>query len=60
MEVNLYLFHKKNFWPWRDLNTQPSDLESDALPLRHRVTYYNNVYMDLYIILPQICKVKVI
>ena len=24
-------------WPWRDLNTQPSDLESDALPLRHRV-----------------------
>ena len=25
-------------WPWRDLNTQPSDLESDALPLRHKVT----------------------
>ena len=23
--------------PWRDLNTQPSDLESDALPLRHGV-----------------------
>ena len=29
---------KKIFlWPWRDLNTQPSDLESDALPLRHGV-----------------------
>jgi hypothetical protein len=27
----------KASWPWRDLNTQPSDLESDALPLRHRV-----------------------
>ena len=25
------------FWPRRDLNTQPSDLESDALPLRHGV-----------------------
>lgn len=24
-------------WPRRDLNTQPSDLESDALPLRHEV-----------------------
>ena len=24
-------------WPRRDLNTQPSDLESDALPLRHKV-----------------------
>ena len=23
-------------WPWRDLNTQPSDLESDAQPLRHK------------------------
>ena len=26
-------------WPRRDLNTQPSDLESDALPLRHEVLY---------------------
>ena len=26
----------KNTWPGRDLNTQPSDLESDALPLRHQ------------------------
>ena len=25
-------------WARRDLNTQPSDLESDALPLRHRPT----------------------
>ena len=24
-------------WPRRDSNTQPSDLESDALPLRHGV-----------------------
>ena len=27
----------KRFWPRRDSNTQPSDLESDALPLRHGV-----------------------
>lgn len=27
----------KNPWPRRDSNTQPSDLESDALPLRHEV-----------------------
>ncbi len=27
-------------WPWRDLNTQPSDLESDALPLRHKVWFF--------------------
>ena len=26
-------------WPRRDSNTQPSDLESDALPLRHGVSY---------------------
>ena len=30
------VFHKIH-WPRRDLNTQPSDLESDALPLRHGV-----------------------
>jgi hypothetical protein len=30
-------FRKKEIWPRRDLNTQPSDLESDALPLRHGV-----------------------
>ena len=28
---------KKHIWPRRDSNTQPSDLESDALPLRHGV-----------------------
>ena len=27
----------KQCWPRRDSNTQPSDLESDALPLRHGV-----------------------
>ncbi len=31
---------KKFSWPRRDLNTQPSDLESDALPLRHEVDVY--------------------
>ena len=30
---------KKFFWPRRDSNTQPSDLESDALPLRHGVNF---------------------
>jgi hypothetical protein len=32
---------KKIVWPRRDSNTQPSDLESDALPLRHGVTHRN-------------------
>ena len=27
---------KNHMWPGRDLNTQPSELESDALPLRHQ------------------------
>ena len=27
---------KKKIWPRRDLNTQPSDLESDALPIAPR------------------------
>ena len=27
----------KSNWPLRDSNTQPSDLESDALPLRQGV-----------------------
>ena len=31
--------NEKWFWPRRDSNTQPSDLESDALPLRHGVSY---------------------
>ena len=30
----------KCLWPRRDSNTQPSDLESDALPLRHGVNWY--------------------
>ena len=29
----------KILWPRRDSNTQPSDLESDALPLRHGVNW---------------------
>ena len=32
----------KKVWPRRDSNTQPSDLESDALPLRHGVTSATN------------------
>ena len=32
---NIVKKKKKAIWPRRDLNTQPSDLESDALPLRH-------------------------
>ena len=32
-----HVFFKTHLWPRRDLNTQPSDLESDALPLRHGV-----------------------
>ena len=32
-----FYFQEKISWPRRDSNTQPSDLESDALPLRHGV-----------------------
>lgn len=35
---NCFVSQRKCYvWPRRDLNTQPSDLESDALPLRHGV-----------------------
>ena len=33
----IYMVKKVWVWPRRDSNTQPSDLESDALPLRHGV-----------------------
>ena len=33
------ILRKILLWPRRDLNTQPSDLESDALPLRHGVDW---------------------
>ena len=39
-----YWYSKENLWPRRDLNTQPSDLESDALPLRHRVMLVNDCW----------------
>ena len=39
----------KKLWPGRDLNTQPSDLESDALPLRHQAINY--LQIDINIIL---------
>ena len=35
---------RKKVWPRRDSNTQPSDLESDALPLRHRVMLVNDCW----------------
>ena len=41
-----YWYSKENLWPRRDLNTQPSDLESDALPLRHGVTLIRAVQKD--------------
>ncbi len=31
----------------RDLNTQPPDLESRALPLRHEILNYNLIYIIL-------------
>ena len=37
---------KIKVWPGRDLNTQPSDLESDALPLRHRASISIKLVMD--------------
>ena len=39
---------KKRSWPWRDSNTQPSDLESDALPLRHRVITGSGRYASVF------------
>jgi hypothetical protein len=32
----------------RDLNTQPPDLESGALPLRHEILSYNQIYIILF------------
>ena len=47
--LNKKIKYKRNHqWPRRDLNTQPSDLESDALPLRHGVPRENwrwNLYI---------------
>ena len=37
VSLNIGSIKSHIFWPWRDLNTQPSDLESDSLPLCHRV-----------------------
>ena len=34
----------EQYWPRRDSNTHPSDLESDALPLRHEVLERNELY----------------
>ena len=42
--ISLLTFVVYKDWPWRDLNTQPSDLESDALPLRHKATMYNIIW----------------
>ena len=39
----------KKLWPGRDLNTQPSDLESDALPLRYGVRWKDGPWIDHYI-----------
>ena len=33
-------------WPRRGSNTQPSDLESDALPLRHGARMYEEVVIN--------------
>ena len=49
-----YVSYKKhqNVWPLRDSNTQPSDLESDALPLRQGVITKNDfiLFYELKII----------
>ena len=34
-------------WPLRDSNTQPSDLESDALPLRQGVCRSNQILANI-------------
>ncbi len=47
---------KKYCWPRRDSNTQPSDLESDALPLRHGVNairFYRDLNSDRWIQSPE-------
>ena len=40
---------RKKVWPRRDSNTQPSDLESDALPLRHGVVVKGAIKMKIQI-----------
>ena len=39
---------KNHMWPGRDLNTQPSELESDALPLRHQACCLSRFFMRYY------------
>ncbi len=36
-QIKILFLVKIKIWPGRDLNTQPSALEADALPLRHQV-----------------------
>ena len=47
---------QKYCWPRRDSNTQPSDLESDALPLRHGVKclrFHRDLNSDRWIQSPE-------
>ena len=58
MKIVKFLFHffgcclglekTKKVWPRRDLNTQPFDLESNALPLRHGVFWYWSKEHSIY------------
>ena len=48
-------FNCKKDWPGRDLNTQPSDLESDALPLRHQAGR-SQVHFTVFIV-KRLCNV---
>ena len=51
----LSYWQKKGTWPRRDLNTQPSDLESDALLLRHGVVVFVCVVFNWWWTLTIIC-----
>ena len=42
---NLPILFMTIFWSRRDLNTQPPDLESGALPLRHEITKWNLIFI---------------
>ncbi len=49
--TNPLLHKKQKTWPGRDLNTQPSALEADALPLRHQVPYNISSWLEVSLLL---------
>ena len=52
ISIRHFLFHKKNFWCHRDLNSQSPNLKSATLPLDHgdRFFYAKEFCMHFYLV----------